>query len=217
MGGGGHGHRAAAGSSPTTSKGQPSPAGGQLTPLPADEGTVTVGGFTPKGPDLEIRWDRTYFRRVLVAGLVALLAVGAIDLLAFGENWRGDIVIAIACCLPPLVRAARESSRARRAPVAAKLDDFGVTFDRHGPVAWDSFREVHLGLAKPHVLFVFHPLHYVAFLPKRGVALPMRTRREGHFARAYGSPLVLMTHTVTPSAGAILSAVERLSDVRVSR
>jgi hypothetical protein len=44
-----------------------------------------------------------------------------------------------------------------------------------------------------------------------------RTARERLAIRIYGTPLVLMTETVTPARDEILAAVERLSDVPVRR
>src|ERR1039458_4180218 len=46
----------------------------------------------------------------------------------------------------PVTDSAKKSSTA-----AVVLNEFGVTFDRHDPVAWETIREVHLGRAKPHL------------------------------------------------------------------
>ena len=97
------------------------------------------------------------------------------------------------------------------------LNEFGVTFDRHDPVAWETIREVHLGRAKPHLLFFLHPLCYVAFLPKHSADPHSLTPRKRMTNRIYGTTLVLTTNPFIPSGEDILSAVERLSDVPVSR
>lgn len=105
----------------------------------------------------------------------------------------------------------------RRRPVAATLNEVGVTFDRHDLAAWAIFREVRFGRWKPWLLFVLRPLHYIAFVPHRVADLPRATLRERLVLRMYGTNLVLMTETVTPSGDDILAAVERLSDVPVRR
>jgi hypothetical protein len=85
----------------------------------------------------------------------------------------------------------------RRDPVVATLNDSGVTFRRHGPVGWEVFREVHLGMVKPRLLFALRPLHYIAFLPARTAGLPRPRPRERLAMRMYGTTLLLMTETVT--------------------
>ncbi len=105
----------------------------------------------------------------------------------------------------------------RRSPVAATLNEFGVTFARHEAAPWDIFQEVRLGLVKPRLLFVMRPLHYIAFVPKRTADLPLRLPAERLRVRIYGTNLLLMTQTVTPPRDDILAAVERLSDVPVRR
>ena len=105
----------------------------------------------------------------------------------------------------------------RRRPVAATLNEFGVTFARHDSAAWEIFREVRFGLVRPRLLFFLRPLHYIAFVPQRVANLPRATPRERRAIRMYGTNLVLMTETVTPSGADILAVVERLSDVPVRR
>ncbi len=69
--------------------------------------------------------------------------------------------------------------------MAASLNEFGVTFDRHDSAAWEIFREVRLGRVKPRLLFVLRPLHYIAFVPQRGRRPPAR-----HAERTTGNPNV---------------------------
>jgi hypothetical protein len=104
-----------------------------------------------------------------------------------------------------------------RRPVLVALSEFGVTFDRHDPVAWETLREVRFGRVKPRLLFFVHPLYYIAFVPKLAADLHSLTPRKRMTTRIYGTTLVLMTQTVTPSGDDILAAVERLSDVPIRR
>jgi len=59
--------------------------------------------------------------------------------------------------------------------------------------------------------------HPIAFVPQRVADLPRATLRERLAIVMYGTNLVLMTETVTPSADEILAAVQRLTDVPVRR
>src|SRR5262245_57469791 len=68
------------------------------------------------------------------------MSLSAADPLASARSWRtggrGD---------PRLGQQARAQTggwQIRHRPVAATLDEFGVTFDRHDPAAWEIFREV---------------------------------------------------------------------------
>lgn len=45
------------------------------------------------------------------------------------------------------------------------LNEFGVSFYEHDPVAWETLREVRLGPVKPRLLFITQPLYYIAFVP----------------------------------------------------
>ena len=105
----------------------------------------------------------------------------------------------------------------RRTPVAATLTGSGVTVGDHAPVGWESIREVRLAPVKPQLLFVLRPLDYLAFVPQRTSDLPRPTLRERLAIKIYGTSLLLMPQTVTPSADAILAATQRLSDVPIRR
>jgi hypothetical protein len=54
-------------------------------------------------------------------------------------------------------------------------------------------------------------------VPERTSDHPRPTLRERLTIKIYGTNLLLMTQTVTPSANAILAAVQQLSDVPVRR
>lgn len=47
--------------------------------------------------------------------------------------------------------------RLRRCPVAVSMNEFSVTFDRHGHVVWETLREVRLIPVAPRLLFFAHP------------------------------------------------------------
>jgi hypothetical protein len=97
------------------------------------------------------------------------------------------------------------------------MNELGVTFDRHDQVAWEALREVRLVSAKPRLLFIMHPLYCIVFVPKRAADLHRLALSKRTATRKYGTTLMLMTQTVTPSGDDILAAVERLSDVPVRR
>lgn len=171
----------------------------------------------PGRTELEVRWDQRSLRRNILFLVPFFLAYLAIAAFASGTFALTGVVVAIGLGVMVLFVGPAYALRRRRRPVAATLNEFGVTFDRHGSVAWEIFREVRFGLAKPRQLLVLRPLHYIAFVPKRAADLPRATPWERLAIRMYGTNLLLMTETVTPSGDDILAAVERLSDVPIRR
>ncbi len=117
--------------------------------------------------EFEIRWNpRSFWWNVLVLFVLflvytttAALASGSYRLLGVA----GGILFGVMVPYAGLAGA----KQLRRRPMAVALNEFGVTLDRHDPVAWETIREVHLGRVRPHLLFFLHPLNYVAFLPKQ--------------------------------------------------
>ena len=105
----------------------------------------------------------------------------------------------------------------RRGPVAVALNEFGVSFYQHDPVAWETLREVRFGRVKPRLLYFTHPLYYIAFVPQEPAKPHSLSPRKRMTIRIYGTTRVLITQTVSPSGEDILAAVERLSDVPVRR
>jgi hypothetical protein len=171
---------------------------------------------SPERTELEVQWNQHYFWQNILFLVLAFLGYIAIAVFASGTfrliGVAGVIVFGVVLC-----SGGGGGRRIRRRPVVATLNEFGVTFDRHDSAAWEVFREVRSGLVKPRLLFVLRPLHYIAFVPQRAADLPLATLRERRAIRMYGTNLVLMTETVTPSGDDILAAVERLSDVPVRR
>src|ERR1035437_3312704 len=167
--------------------------------------------------EFEVRWNQRSFAwnmagiflfflasvaiAVLASGILRL--VGAADVIVFG------VVMAIG--------AVSRANALRRGPVAMSLNEFGVSFYQHDPVAWETLREVRLGRVKPRLLFSTNPLYYIAFIPQESSELHSLSHRKRMTTRIYGTPLVLITKTVSPSSEDILAAVERLSDVPVRR
>jgi hypothetical protein len=105
----------------------------------------------------------------------------------------------------------------RRGPVAVALNESGVSFYEHDPVAWETLREVRLGPVKPRFLFITQPLYYIAFVPHKTTKPRSLSPWKRMRTRIYGTTMVLITKTVTPSSEDILAAVERLSEVPVRR
>jgi hypothetical protein len=166
--------------------------------------------------EFQVRWNRRSYRsQVLLLVPIFLLYAG---LTVFGSGtWRvlgiaGVVVFGLA-----LVAGVAGARKMRRTPVAATLTESGVTVGDHAPVSWGSIREVRLAPVKPQLLFLVRPLHYLAFVPERVSDLPRPKLRERLAIKIYGTNLLLMTQTVTPSADAILAAVQQLSDVPVRR
>lgn len=171
----------------------------------------------PGRTELEVRWNQRSFRRNILILVPFFLAYLAIAAFASGTFRLIGVVVAIELGVMVLFAGPAYARRIRRRPVAATLNEFGVTFDRHGSVGWEIFREVRFGLVKPRLLFVLRPLHYIAFVPQRAADLPRALPGERLKIRIYGTNLLLMTETVTPSGDDILAAVARLSDVPVRR
>jgi hypothetical protein len=172
---------------------------------------------SPERTELEVRWNQRFFWRNIL--ILVPLFLGYIAIAAFASGTFRLIGVAgvIVFGVVGLYGGGAGGWQIRRRPVAASLSEFGVTFDRHDSAAWEIFREVRFGLVKPRLLFVLRPLHYIAFVPQRAADLPRATLRERLAIRKYGTNLVLMTETVTPSGDDILAAVELLSDVPVRR
>lgn len=172
---------------------------------------------SPERTELEVQWNqRSFWRNIL---FLALVFFGYIAIAAFASGTFRLIGVAGAIVFGVMVLYSGGAGvrRIRRRPVVATLNEFGVTFGRHDSVAWEVFREVRSGLVKPRLLFMLRPLHYIAFVPQWADDLPRATLRERQAIRVYGTNLVLVTETVTPSGDDILAAVERLSDVPVPR
>lgn len=177
----------------------------------------SVGRTSPERTELEVRWNQRSLRQNLLILVVFFLACIAIAAFASGTLRLIGVAGVIVFGVIVLYSGGAGARQIRRSPVVAVLNESGVTFDRHDSAAWEVFREVRLGRVKPRLLFMLRPLHYIAFVPQRAADLPPATPRERLAIRMYGTNLLLMTETVTPSAEDILAAVERLSDVPVRR
>jgi hypothetical protein len=171
----------------------------------------------PELTELELQWNQRFFWRSVV--LIVFFFLGYIAIAVFASDASGWIGVAgvIVFGTLALFGVGAGAWRIRRRPVAATLNEFGVTFDRHESAAWEIFREVRFGLYEPWWLFVLRSMHYIAFVPERVADLPRVTLRGRLAIRRYGTNLVLMAEAVTPSVDDILAAVERLSDVPVRR
>jgi hypothetical protein len=172
---------------------------------------------SPERTELEVRWNQRFFWRNILFLVPVFLGYIVIAVFASGTFRLIGAAGAIVFGITVLYGGGAGGWQIRRRPVAATLNEFGVTFDRHDSAAWEIFREARFGRVKPRLLFVVHPLHYIAFVPQRAADLPRATLRERLAIRMYGTNLLLMTETVTPSGDDILAAVERLSDVPVRR
>lgn len=172
---------------------------------------------SPERTELEVRWNQRSFWRNILILVPVFLAYIAIAAFASGTFRLVGVVGAIVFGVMVMFVGGAGARQIRRRPVAATLNEFGVTFDRHNSAAWEIFREVRFGRVKPRLLFALRPLYYIAFVPQRAADLPRATPRERLAIRTYGTNLLLMTETVTPSGDDILAAVERLSDVPVRR
>ena len=166
--------------------------------------------------EFQIRWNQRSHRfQVLLVGLIFLLTAG---LAVFGsDSWRVPGIAGVIVVGLLLVAGVTEARKMRRTPVAATLTEFGVTVGDHAAVGWESIREVRLAPVKPELFFVLRPLYNIAFVPERTSDLPYPKLRERLAIKIYGTNLLLMAQTVTPSADAILAAVQQLSDVPVRR
>lgn len=172
---------------------------------------------SPERTELQVRWNQRSFRRSILILVLVFLGYIASAAFASGTSRLTGVAGAIVFGVMVLSVGPGGARHIRRRPVAATLNEFGVTFDRHESAAWEIFREVRFGLVKPRLLFLVRPVHYIAFVPQWAADLPRATPRERLAIRMYGTNLVLMTETVTPSGDDILAAVERLSDVPVRR
>lgn len=173
---------------------------------------------SPERPRLEIRWDRRALRRNTAFLTLFLLAYIALAVLApglLGVIGKAGVVVSGFVLLVGRVNA----WRVRRRPVAAILDEAGVSFSfgRRRAAAWDTLREVRLESAGRGLLLALRPLQVIAFVPNAATDVPPRTFRERQAARIYGTSLLLAPRTVTPDADSILAAVQRLSDVPIRR
>lgn len=165
--------------------------------------------------EFEVRWSSRFLGWNVLFMFLLFLVYAATAVFASGYFRLLGLALAIVfAVLVPYVGVAG-SKQLRQRPAAVALNDFGVTFDRHDPVAWETLREVRLGRMKPHLLFILHPNH-VAFLPKQATDPHSLTPRKRMTSRIYGTTLVLMMQPVIPSGEDILAAVERLSDVPLS-
>lgn len=167
--------------------------------------------------ELEVSLNRHSFGRNLLFMALFFLAYIALAIFASGILRVLGVVGAVVFGVIGLCGGIAGTRQNRSRRVLATLNQFGVTFDRREPTAWEKLREVRRGRVKPGLLFVMRPLHYIAFVPNRISDLPGRTARERLAIRMYGTSLVLMTETVVPAGDEILAAVERLSDVPVRR
>jgi hypothetical protein len=172
---------------------------------------------SPERAELEVRWNQRSFRRTILILVPVFLAYIVIAAFASGAFRLIGVAGAIVFGVMVLFVGGAGARQIRRRPVAATLNEFGVTFDRHDSAAWETFREVRFGRVRPRLFFVLRPLHYIAFVPQRAADLPRATPREQLAIRMYGTNLLLMTETVTPGGDDILAAVERLSNVPVRR
>jgi hypothetical protein len=172
---------------------------------------------SPERTELEVRWNQRSFRQYMLILVPVFLAYIAIAAFVSGTFRLIGVVGVIVFGVAVLYGGGAGGWQIWHRPVAATLNEFGVTFDRHDSAAWEIFQEVRFGRWKPRLLFVLRPLHYIAFVPQRVADLPRATLRERLAIVMYGTNLVLMTETVTPSADDILAAVHRLTDVPVRR
>jgi len=170
---------------------------------------------SPERTGLEVRWNQRSFQRSVRVLVPVFLGYIAMAVFASGTFRLIGVAGAIVFGVVVLYGGGAGWWQIRRSPVAATLNELGVTFDRHDLAAWEIFREVRFGRWKPRLLFVLRPLHYIAFVPQRTADLPRATLRERLAIRMYGTNLVLLTETVTPGGDDILAAVKRLSDVPV--
>jgi hypothetical protein len=177
----------------------------------------TVDRVSSEHTNFEVRWNRRSFWWNVVFMFVLFLACVAIAVLdPDGVSFvgvAGTVVFGGAV----LFFGVAGAKQLRQTPVAIILNEFGVTFDRHDPVAWETLSEVRFGRVKPRWLFFVHPLYYVAFVPKRTADLHSLTPRKRMSIRMYGTTMLLMTQAVTVNGDDILAAVERMSDVPVRR
>jgi hypothetical protein len=182
-----------------------------------DHGMSTADRASSERTQFEVRWNRRSFWSNVLFLFLIFLGYVAITVFASGSFriiGMAGISVFGGVLLYSGVAGAKQL---QRRPVAVSLSEFGVTFDRHDPVAWEAFREVRFGRVRPRWLFFVHPLYYIAFVPKRAADHHSLTPRKRMTTRIYGTTLVLITQTVTPSGDDILAAVERLSDVPLRR
>jgi hypothetical protein len=167
--------------------------------------------------EFEVRWNQRYFAWNMAGIFLFFLVYVAVAVLA-SDTFRlvgvaGVIVFGVFMVMGGVSRA----KQLRRGPVAVALNEFGVSFYQHDPVAWETLREVRFGRVKPRLLYFTHPLYYIAFVPQKPAKPHSLSPRKRMTIRIYGTTRVLITQTVSPSGEDILAAVERLSDVPVRR
>lgn len=167
--------------------------------------------------ELEVRWNRRSLWRSILVLVLFFVAYIAITVFASGALRLIGMVGAIVFGAVLACAGLASAWQIHRSAVVATMNEFGVTFDRHDPAAWETFREVRLVPARPRLLFKLRPLYYIAFLPKRTGDLPRPAWRERFAIRMYGTSLLLLTQTVSPAKDDILAAVQRFSDVPVRR
>lgn len=182
-----------------------------------DYGMSTADRASSERTQFEVRWNRRSFWSNVLFLFLIFLGYVAITVFASGSfRIIGMAGISVFGCVL-LYSGVAGANQLQRRPVAVALNEFGVTFDRHDPVAWEALREVRFGRVRPRWFFFVHRLYYIAFVPKRAADLHSLTPRKRMTTRIYGTTLVLITQTVTPSGDDILAAVERLSDVPLRR
>jgi hypothetical protein len=182
-----------------------------------DAEVTDSGDFPDESTVFEVRLNRRRFRRNVLFIVASFLAYVALAVFASGPLRYIGLAGAVVFGLMGLIAGIGGELQIRRDPVAVTLDHAGVTFRGHDPVSWEGIREVRLQLVRPRLLFWVRPLHCIAFLPVQAPDVSRLRPRERLAVKMYGTHLVFMTETVTPSAEDILSGVERLSDVPVRR
>lgn len=156
--------------------------------------------------------------RLLVQQAVLLAVVGA-------AWWWGVFPTAVAgafAVLLVLVVALLVGLAVRivRHPLAARLDAAGVTFERCPLVPWTDLAAVEVGPLRSSQP-VGRPSRVVAFLPRPGVTLPVRSRRAplrwvgASNLRRFGTSLVLPTFATDATAVDIVGAAARLGGLPV--
>jgi hypothetical protein len=182
-----------------------------------DHGMFTADPVSSERSQFEVRWNRRSFGWNVLFLFLVFLGYSAVTVRASGSSRLVGVAGVVVFGGVVLYSGVWGAKQLRQRPVLVALNEFGVTFDRHDPVAWESLREVRFGRVKPRLLFFVHPLYYIAFVPKRAADVHSLTLRKRMTTRIYGTTLVLMTQTVTPNSDDILAAVERLSDVPIRR
>jgi hypothetical protein len=177
---------------------------------------VSTGDQTPyERTELEVRWNQRSFVWNLVLICALFLFSVTYFVLAPGNFRLLGAVATIGFGVAVVATGVSGVRRLRLGPATAVLDEFGVRFYQHDPVAWETLREVRFGRVKRRL--EWPPLRYIAFVPKEPVDPQSLTPAERRTTRTYGTTLVLITQAVTPGGEEILSAVERFSDIPIRR